>query len=85
MVLFGHLEAMLGADPDSPATAELRRRVKTADTGGQSQPPPTAGLDRPVLGHKRLPWAHTRALCTFIADDDAALVALVHTHGLLRH
>jgi hypothetical protein len=84
VVLFGHLEAMLTADPASPVTQELRRLVEHPTPALKLGLTDTADRDqiRAAAQHK-LAWAHTQALSTFTAAEDAALVALIHSYSAL--
>ena len=84
VVLFGHLEAMLGADPASPVTHELRRLVEHSSPAMKLGLSPTAGPDHVrAAAQDKLAWAHAQALVTLTAAEDAALVALIHTYGNL--
>ena len=84
VVLFGHLEAMLGADPASQVTRELRRLVEHSTPASKLGIPPSAGPDHVrAAAQDKLAWAHTQALVTLTAAEDAALVALIHTYGNL--
>jgi hypothetical protein len=84
VVLFGHLEAMLGADPASPVTHELRRLVEHPSPAMKLGLSPTAGPDHVrAAAQDKLAWAHAQALVTLTAAEDAALVALIHTYGNL--
>ncbi|TFI40726.1 GTPase [Rhodococcus sp. 1R11] len=84
VVLFGHLEAMLTADPTSPVTQELRRLVK------HPTPATKLGLSPDADEHlimeaarDRLAWVHGRSLSTSTAAEDAALVTLVRTYNTM--
>ncbi|RVW04437.1 GTPase [Rhodococcus spongiicola] len=84
VVLFEHLEAMLEADPTSPVTAELRRLIEHPSPAEKLGLLPTATADevRGQAAQKRA-WAQGQALSTMTAAEDAALVTLIHTYGLL--
>ncbi|OZF01334.1 GTPase [Rhodococcoides fascians] len=85
VVLFGHLEAMLGADPASPVTAELRRLVEQPTPAMKLGISPDAGPEQiRAAARDKLTWAHTQALTTFTAAEDAALVVLIQTYALLQ-
>ncbi|TQF74602.1 GTPase [Rhodococcus spelaei] len=84
VVLFEHLEAMLAADPASPVTEELRQLVEQPTATGKLGLPPDATADQVrVQAQQKLAWAHTQALSTMTAAEDAALVVLIRTYGLL--
>lgn len=84
VVLFGHLEAMLTADPASAVTRELHRLVEYPTPALKLGLPDTADRDqvRTAAQHK-LAWAHSQALSTFTAAEDAALVTLIHSYSAL--
>lgn len=84
VVLFEHLQAMLDADPTSPVTGELRRLVEQPTAAGKLGLPPHATVDqvRAEAIQKRS-WAHAQALSTMTAAEDAALVVLIRTYGML--
>lgn len=84
VVLFDHLGAMLDADPASPVTDELRRLLEHPTAAGGLGLPPQATADQVrAEAHRKLSWAHAQQLSTMTAAEDAALVALIHTYGLL--
>lgn len=84
VVLFGHLEAMLEADPMSPVTDELRRLIENpAAAGGLGLPEGSAADQVRSEAQRKLSWAHGQKLSTATAAEDAALVVLIHTYGLL--
>jgi len=81
VVLFEHLKAMLDADPTSPVTVELRRLVEHPTVAGKLGLPPDATIDQiRAQAQQRRAWAHTQALSTMTAAEDAALVVLIHTY-----
>ncbi|ORI14805.1 GTPase [Rhodococcus sp. 1168] len=84
VVLFGHLKAMLDADPTSPVTTELRRLIEYPHPAAALGLPPTAtGADIRAEAQRKLTWVHTCALSTLTSAEDAALVSLIHTYGLM--
>ncbi|MGW6695078.1 GTPase [Rhodococcus sp. NPDC054953] len=81
VVLFQHLEAMLEADPASPVTDELRRMVEQPTAAGKLGLPPHATADEVhAQAQQKRSWAHTQALSTMTAAEDAALVVLVNAY-----
>ena len=84
VVLFEHLKSMLEADPRSPVTTELRRLLEHHTPAGQLGLPDSAGPDQVrATAQQKLSWAHTQALSTMTAAEDAALIVLAHTYGTL--
>ncbi|MFC9790200.1 GTPase [Rhodococcus sp. NPDC127528] len=84
VVLFEHLGAMLDADPASPVTDELRRLIEHPTDAGRLGLPPDATADQVrAEAHRKLSWAQAQQLSTMTAAEDAALVPLIHTYGLL--
>ena len=84
VVLFEHLKSMLEADPRSPVTTELRRLLEHHTPAGQLGLPDNAGPDQVrATAQQKLSWAHTQALSTMTAAEDAALIVLAHTYGTL--
>lgn len=82
VVLFEHLKAMLDADPASPVTGELRRLVEQPTAAGKLGLPPHATPDEiHAQAHRKRAWAHTQALSTMTAAEDAALVVLINTYA----
>ncbi|WP_137872353.1 hypothetical protein [Rhodococcus sp. Q] len=70
--------------PVSPVTGELRRLVEQPTAAGKLGLPPHATVDqvRSEASEKRS-WAHTQAPSTMIAAEDATLVVLIRTYGML--
>nr|WP_187354222.1 GTPase [Dietzia aerolata] len=82
VVLLGHLTAMLGADPTSEVTTELRRMVENPTLPSKLGLPSTAGPDeitRTALDLRA--QAHSRSLSTLTAAEDSALATLIHVYG----
>ena len=82
-VLFEHLQAMLEADPVSPVTGELRCLVERPTAAGKLVLPLHATVDQ-VRSEaiEKCSWAHTKALSTMTAAEDAAPVVLIRTYGM---
>ncbi|MEU2005153.1 GTPase [Rhodococcus sp. NPDC019627] len=84
VVLFEHLRSMLEADPGSSVTAELRRLLEHRTPAGQLGLPEGAGPEQVrISAQQKLNWAHTQALSTMTAAEDAALIVLAHTYSTI--
>jgi hypothetical protein len=84
VVLFEHLRSMLEADPRSPVTTELRRLLEHRTPARQLGLPDSAGPDQiRAAAQQKLSWAHTQALSTMTAAEDAALIVLAHTYSTI--
>lgn len=83
VVLFEHLKAMLEADPNGKVTLELRRMLEESTPAGQLGLSDSAGPgDIHAVAQQKLTWAHSQALSTMTAAEDAAIPALIRAYSL---
>lgn len=84
VMLFRSLRGMLEADPDSPVVAELTQLLRGRTNAERvGLPPHTPPHDVHNAIAERLNWAHTQAISTMSAAEDAALADLINAYNVM--